>query len=1115
MTIGVKRDDIADDQYGVYAPLMQNMGFETARFPDELVFGALADGFAVNGYDGQFFFDTDHPGYDENGLEVSVSNLQAGAGNPWFLLDTRRPLRPIIYQEREMFNFVALDKMDDENVFMRKEFLYGVDGRMNVGYGFWQQAFGSKATLDTANFNAALAAMMAIKKRSGNPDGSLPANAPRVVIGSLTPVYRAYKQFIDGQWRHAIHPAPVADVPKGAPVRVVTGSYTVTVTDGLTPENYPNIVTLFDLLNALRSRSAWVEVVGVVSDDRTPSGMASRELPLYTSAHDWPVRVDGSAYLTHLNIDSVNPAAASQELALTCVDNATLGRERWSVASSVLGALGTEALSGIPYADSQSPAQFTIPQKFPPAGLPVVSGRIALTERRWQTRNDGEGKPDICLYRAQLGGAATSKTLRLRWTPRPPAECHCEDAHVSGAPDAQCLGLTQVSEGAAMALDPDYQSRLNSLYSYRKTAARANTELASARLRSAVNDLNLLDRVVAAFAAPLAEGSYNTAAANTEWDARFSEMQTDLAGLMTSIAGIPSEVTYETYQPNRNFADNDLVQPPPAYFNGHYYEVERFATPDPVAVTAEQLNIDSWPTDGGTVEAVSSVVWDDTNDTWIGSMILLHDRGPITTSDDVTLSESGSDALRHDVNNFVRRYEAAMDYVRALAGIVPKSKAGAGESSLCWTDPGDSHYWEIVGTDYLPVFNNTYYHSVIREEDPDTGQRRIVSTQEFGFTVRVGCPERLKVDDEIIISLDEVVTRRTYQVGDVFTLPIIGNDEAYLTGGVDGNDTHTWSAASSTAGALPDLTVLNKADTAYSDAVANVTLRYGGIDFRLGDQFTLAIEGGQFRWRYLGGAWSADTDIAASVALADGLSAEFQTGIAPSFSVNDLWRWQIEQINAADHVQQPGLYDAWRWDSAAVTLTIDLGLVQSLSHLALVHELPEGATVVLDGGVAALGEWTEPATWRAGLTLQTLSQTRNARYLRLTLDSAAAGAIHWLWAGQPWLPVMSARVRPALAFDLADSVYRGEGIALTLDWNLNDGWLEVDDYSALKTLAQHVKRHNDEALIVVPDTAVDADAALVRIAEQRVELAEINDLQEPARRAYGVRLDLAAVALAA
>ena len=174
MTIGVKRDDIADDQYGVYAPLMQNMGFETARFPDELVFGALADGFAVNGYDGQFFFDTDHPGYDENGLEISVSNLQAGAGNPWFLMDTRRPLRPIIYQEREMFNFVALDKMDDENVFMRKEFLYGVDGRMNVGYGFWQQAFGSKATLDTANFNAALAAMMAIKKRSGKPMGIKP-----------------------------------------------------------------------------------------------------------------------------------------------------------------------------------------------------------------------------------------------------------------------------------------------------------------------------------------------------------------------------------------------------------------------------------------------------------------------------------------------------------------------------------------------------------------------------------------------------------------------------------------------------------------------------------------------------------------------------------------------------------------------------------------------------------------------------------------------------------------------------------------------------------------------------------------------------------------------------
>ncbi|NKB37867.1 MAG: hypothetical protein GKR93_11985 [Gammaproteobacteria bacterium] len=174
VTIGVDRDAVEDDQYGVYSPLFSNMGFETARFPDQLVFEQLVAGFALAGYDGQFFFDTDHLGYDENGAEISYSNDGAGAGAPWFLMDTRRPLKPLIYQQRRMFDFVAKDRVDDDNVFDKKELRYGVDGRMNVGFGFHQMAYGSKDTLDAANFEAALAAMMGQKKRSGKPLGIKP-----------------------------------------------------------------------------------------------------------------------------------------------------------------------------------------------------------------------------------------------------------------------------------------------------------------------------------------------------------------------------------------------------------------------------------------------------------------------------------------------------------------------------------------------------------------------------------------------------------------------------------------------------------------------------------------------------------------------------------------------------------------------------------------------------------------------------------------------------------------------------------------------------------------------------------------------------------------------------
>lgn len=67
----------------------------------------------------------------------------AGYDTMWFLLCTKKPVKPLIYQERQKPKFVALTAENDENVFMRKEFLYGVDSRGNSGYAFWQMAYGS------------------------------------------------------------------------------------------------------------------------------------------------------------------------------------------------------------------------------------------------------------------------------------------------------------------------------------------------------------------------------------------------------------------------------------------------------------------------------------------------------------------------------------------------------------------------------------------------------------------------------------------------------------------------------------------------------------------------------------------------------------------------------------------------------------------------------------------------------------------------------------------------------------------------------------------------------------------------------------------------------------
>ncbi|MDX9860892.1 MAG: Mu-like prophage major head subunit gpT family protein [Rhodospirillales bacterium] len=174
LTLGVDRNDIADDNLGIYTPLFAEMGRSVAAHPDQLVFEMMKAGFATTCYDGQYFFDTDHPVLDENGVAQSVANTDGGAGSPWFLIDDSRALKPIIFQERKSFQFVALDKEDDPNVFWKKQFVYGSDGRDNVGLGFWQFAWGSKQTLDAAHYATARAAISGMKGDYGRPLGLTP-----------------------------------------------------------------------------------------------------------------------------------------------------------------------------------------------------------------------------------------------------------------------------------------------------------------------------------------------------------------------------------------------------------------------------------------------------------------------------------------------------------------------------------------------------------------------------------------------------------------------------------------------------------------------------------------------------------------------------------------------------------------------------------------------------------------------------------------------------------------------------------------------------------------------------------------------------------------------------
>lgn len=174
LTLGVDRDDIEDDNLGIYNPLFTAMGQETGSHADALVFDLLKNGFGTNCYDGQYFFDTDHPVLNAAGTPQSVSNTGGGSGAPWFLLCTKSFLKPLIVQKRKEWEFVSRDKSTDQNVFTKKEFQYGADSRGNVGYGFWQMAYGSKQTLDAAAYKTAREAITGMKGDFGKPLGLVP-----------------------------------------------------------------------------------------------------------------------------------------------------------------------------------------------------------------------------------------------------------------------------------------------------------------------------------------------------------------------------------------------------------------------------------------------------------------------------------------------------------------------------------------------------------------------------------------------------------------------------------------------------------------------------------------------------------------------------------------------------------------------------------------------------------------------------------------------------------------------------------------------------------------------------------------------------------------------------
>lgn len=905
-------------------------------------------------------------------------------------------------------------------------------------------------------------------------DSGIPEAALRIQFDGFPTVHRAWKTWAEGRFVYHIDPPAPFAIPADTRILGVTGHYSLALSNGVVTETY-TAVTVFEFLSQLEARSALATVRGAIAADRAPGGMAVTDIPLRTDAHALP------ATGGRIEVLSVAPDAPTENITLEWLG---AGAGLFGVSGSVSGPLPSVAV-GEHY--THGPVSFRVPAPAANTAGARISAVLSLTSRA-----EGEFPPAVCFKPLRLGAAATDKSVTFTYRARPPADCECQSMPALRLSDA-CLGLG----GDDMSdLAPEHKARLIELYEWRAGFIATQTSISppGAPVWSA-QDMDLADRATAALATALAE-IHESEDALDEWDSAFTQLQADcmpLDGVTGAVPVIADQLTLGTW-----------LNPE----NGHVYDVtalssESYDIDDPdSAVTqtyhtvplsaAVPLGSAAWPTTGGTADVgVKGTV-------------------NVSTGHDYFISVTDLGAakdLQHtlsteELQQLVRKYEAKMDHCRTLAGIVPKSDAGT-DAGACWRDvPEATHWWVDESGEYLPAFTNHPYVSVSRDADG-----KIYSTREFGIGIVTPCEHRLKDGDRITITI-RGTGQVGYRQGDKIIIPVVAAQSAPFVGGSNGNPVQTWTVRGSVSGALPDWLYNPSAPAPYAPAEspAELTLLPGGIPFEVGDTIAVSFEGGTLRWRRDGGSWTTGNLYGVTHDLGDGLQLTAEPGAAPSFVAGDRWQFRAVATHGVSRLRQPRIGQAFAWDGAAVTLDADLGSVQPLEAVLLaLHTLPGGCTVTISGGDAAVGEWSVVPGWHPSAVLAMLPAGTTARYLRVSVTGAGAGAaIGWLYAGHGWQPSVGASdltLRRQYGLSRGQglnpaALYRGRGTGGQWRWELDAGGALIgSNADALLRLIDHTAEQGMEPVCVVPDVRDPARAAVAIIDTDEVVFTEHNNWQ--------------------
>ena len=92
----------------------------------------------------QVFEDLNNPGPGSTVAKTTIPyevDPRLGDANDWYIDFVGYPIKPFLKLNRKETQFVALDDPNaSETVFMRKKFYYGVEGRGEIEFGYWQMS---------------------------------------------------------------------------------------------------------------------------------------------------------------------------------------------------------------------------------------------------------------------------------------------------------------------------------------------------------------------------------------------------------------------------------------------------------------------------------------------------------------------------------------------------------------------------------------------------------------------------------------------------------------------------------------------------------------------------------------------------------------------------------------------------------------------------------------------------------------------------------------------------------------------------------------------------------------------------------------------------------------